>query len=89
MAETRAAGIRSHNLYGQILGEVGTLGPVAFVAVVTPLLWNAYESRKIYRRLGGGESRFSYHVSFATAISVVLLLQMGWGEPNLGRYNWI
>jgi O-antigen ligase len=83
-------GGQAHNLYGQVLSELGLNGAVALLALVVCFFWNWIEAR----RRAGRESHtplttnFPYQVSRAVGINVILLLVMGWAGHNLFRYNW-
>ena len=43
-------GFNSHNVYGQVLGEMGTLGLVVFLGVLLSFFANWLETYSIYRR---------------------------------------
>ena len=45
--------IESHNLYGQVMGELGTIGVVAFAFMVTALLWNLRKLKRLTPPLTG------------------------------------
>jgi O-antigen ligase len=53
--KARGYNLESHHLYGQILGEIGTVGAVAFAC----LIWAFYSNQRAAHRLGidGGEMR--------------------------------
>lgn len=79
----------SHNLYGQLLGEMGTVGAAAFAL----LLWGYWSSlRRIkqeYRRHPEWGHDFVYHLSRAVGLSLVMMLFIGNFAHNLYRYNWL
>jgi O-antigen ligase len=79
-------GYNSHNVYGQVVSEMGAVGVVAFAAVLLCFYLNWRETRRHYR---GRPPDFLYHVSRAVALNVLLLLFMGWAGHNLYRYNWL
>jgi O-antigen ligase len=81
--------IESHNLYGQVLGEMGALGALTFAAVLVCLCVNVYAIRKTYRRHPGWERDFAYHVAGAVGLAVLLLLFLGNFGHNLFRYGWL
>jgi O-antigen ligase len=99
--------IQPHNLYGQVLAEMGLAGVLALGALCTCFLLNWLETRQLYARLRAlnpfahepGEETWSsgpetpptslaYLVSRSAAISVVLLLLLGFAGHNLYRFHW-
>ncbi len=85
----RGIELQAHNLYGQVLGEIGSLGAIAFVAVVVGFLLNFGETRRIKKQMETDASCYSMDVSFAIMVSVLLLLVGGLGGHNLYRYTWL
>jgi O-antigen ligase len=81
--------IESHNLYGQVLGEMGALGGLTFAAIVIGLLLNVRAVRKAYRRHPEWGRDFLYHVADAAGLVVFLLLFEGNFGHNLFRYGWL
>jgi O-antigen ligase len=79
-------GYNSHNVYGQVVSEMGVLGALAFLAILLCFYLNWRETR---RRYGGRKPDFLYHVSRAVSLNILLLLLMGWAGHNLYRYNWL
>ncbi len=81
--------IEAHNLYGQVLGETGTLGVLAFagllLAYVANVRWASARSRDHPER---GDI-FAVPLIRAAGLGVVLMLIGGWGGHNLFRYNWL
>ena len=82
--------IEAHNLYGQLLGELGTVGAVAFLFMLSALFVN-------YRKLGrliraqspDPKADPTYHLMQAMVLSTLLLLFEGMFGHNLYRYNWV
>jgi hypothetical protein len=81
--------IESHNLYGQIIGELGSVGVLAFLAVLIGFWANLRWIRKVYQQHPEWGSDFLYRVSQAVALGVVLLLFEGNFSHNLYRYHWL
>jgi hypothetical protein len=81
--------IESHNLYGQLLGEMGTVGVIAFAAVVVAFLANLRRIRHLYERHPEWGQGFLFHVNRALGLGLLLLLFEGNFGHNLFRYNWL
>jgi hypothetical protein len=81
--------IESHNLYGQVMGELGLLGSFAFLAVVGAFWINLRRLRKSYAASGAWGSDFPSCVAQAAGLALVLLLFEGNFSHNLYRYNWL
>jgi O-antigen ligase len=77
-----------HNLYGQILCEMGTLGALAMIAYVVCFLLNWWEIRLYYQRHPERPRDFIFYLSRNMAILLVLLLVLGCAGHTLYRYNW-
>lgn len=78
----------SHNLYGQVLCEMGTLGALALLAFVVCFVLNWLEVYRIYRDQPDQPRDFLFYLSRNLAIVLVLLLLVGWAGHSLYRYNW-
>jgi O-antigen ligase len=81
--------IESHNLYGQVIGETGTLGAVAFGAVVVCLWANLRRVKQAYRNHPEWGPDFLLELAQAVGLSVLLLLFLGNFGHNLYRYTWL
>jgi hypothetical protein len=81
--------IESHNLYGQLLGEMGTLGAVTFAAIVACFLANLRWIRKAYRENPHWGGDFLFYSTSAIGWAVLLLLFEGNFGHNLFRYSWL
>jgi O-antigen ligase len=81
--------LESHNLYGQLIGEMGTLGALAFAAIVVAFWLNLRWMRQVYRRHSSWGYDFLYHVGRAVGLAVLLLLVEGNFGHNLYRHNWL
>jgi O-antigen ligase len=79
---------QAHNLYGQVLAELGVLGALSLLFLVFCFARNWAESRRRSRAHGAAAPSFAALVSQAIGIVVVLLLVMGFAGHNLYRYNW-
>jgi O-antigen ligase len=81
--------IESHNLYGQLLGELGLFGALPFAAVLAGFWLNVRAIRTAYRRHPEWDRDFVYHVGGAVGLAVLLLLFEGNFGHNLFRYGWL
>lgn len=77
-------GFQAHNLYGQVLSELGLAGAVALLLMVVSFFLNW----RLAHRLSAGPHDFAYQVARSVTYIAVLLLVMGWAGHNLYRYNW-
>jgi O-antigen ligase len=81
--------IESHNLYGQVTGELGGLGAVAFVAMLVGLWMNLRWFKKTYRQHPEWGEDFLSNVARGVGLAVILLLFEGNFSHNLYRYMWL
>ncbi len=82
-------GFNSHNVYGQVGGELGVLGVAAFLALLACFFGNWLAARRLYRAHPRWPRDFPFHTSRAVAVTVLLLLFTGMAGHNLYRYNWV
>ncbi len=83
------SGFNSHNVYGQVGGEMGVLGVVAFLALLACYFTNWLAARRLYRAHPRWPRDVPFHTSRAVAVTVLLLLFTGMAGHNLYRYNWV
>ncbi len=81
--------IESHNLYGQILGETGTLGAVTFLAVVACFVVNLRAVRRARAWFPESRNELVFQLPAAIGVAVFLLLFMGNFGHNLFRFTWL
>ena len=79
--------IESHNLYGQLAGELGTLGVCAFTLMLFGFWFNWRRVRQFREETEPND--FLIQLANAVGIGVVLLLFMGNFGHNLFRYSWL
>jgi O-antigen ligase len=79
----------SHNLYGQVLGEMGCVGAAAFVTILLCFGWNLYQIRKITRTHPEWGTYFPAELSRSIGVAILLLLFEGNLGHNLFRHNWL
>ncbi|WP_165229483.1 O-antigen ligase family protein [Aquisphaera insulae] len=82
-------GMQSHNLYGQVLGETGTLGALGLLSIIAGFALNAMEARRLARHRPSPDSQFLAGLSMSILMSVGLLLFKGYSDHNLYRYTWL
>ncbi len=78
----------AHNLYGQVLSEMGGLGALALAGLVLCFALNWLEVRRFYQRHPEQPRDFSFHVSRSIGLVIVLMMLLGWGGHTLYRYHW-
>jgi hypothetical protein len=81
--------LESHNLYGQVLGEMGALGGLALLGVVICFFVNVWGVRRLYRIHPQWDRDFLFHITGSIGLAVVLLLFEGNFGHNLYRFNWL
>jgi O-antigen ligase len=81
--------LQAHNLYGQLLGEMGTLGALAFLGIVTAFVVNVWKIERCYRARPDWPRDFLFYFNRAIGTAAFLLLFEGNFGHNLYRYNWI
>lgn len=79
----------AHNLPGQILGETGLLGGLAFAAMVFALWRNATAVNRICRMEREPALRVFHELALACQMTVFLLFLFGASLHNGLRYNWV
>ena len=81
--------IESHNLYGQLVGETGTLGLLSFLALLGCFWANLRMVRRIRREVPAWENDLVFTLPSAIGVAVFLLLFMGNFGHNLFRFTWL
>lgn len=81
--------IESHNLYGQLIGETGTLGALAFIALICCFWMNLRAIRRVRRDMPAWENDLVFTLPKAIGVSLFLLLFMGNFGHNLFRFTWL
>ncbi len=81
--------LESHNLYGQLVGETGTLGLLAFSAVLWCFWSNLRAVRRVRRDVPEWNNDLVFTLPSAIGLAVFLLLFMGNFGHNLFRFTWL
>jgi O-antigen ligase len=84
-----ASKIESHNVYAQVIGELGSVGVVAFVAVLLGFWVNLRWIRRAYQEHPEWGHDFLYRLAESVGLGVVLMLFLGNFGHNLYRYSWL
>jgi O-antigen ligase len=81
--------IESHNLYGQLMGEMGTLGVVAFGALLACFWMNLRTLKRLRTHYPEWRNDLLFTLPAAVGVGVFLLLFMGNFGHNLFRFTWL
>ena len=81
--------IESHNLYGQLLGETGTLGAAAFLAVLAGFWANLMAVRRARALFPEQRNDLVFTLPAAVGVALFLLLFLGFMGHNLFRFTWL
>ena len=81
--------IESHNLYGQLMGELGAIGVMTFGSLVVGFVVAIWKFRRRCRQFHDADGQFMYQLTGALATAVVLLLLEGMFGHNLFRFSWL
>jgi O-antigen ligase len=88
-AATVGGGSRPHNLYGLVMGELGTAGVIALSAIVLACVLNMREARRIGQSFPELKNSFLYRTCVAVFVAWLMLLLLGWAAHNMFRYTWL
>jgi hypothetical protein len=83
---------QTHNFLGQVAGELGGIGLLAYGLICCCITINYWYSRFCWNILKARDptaNPYLFLVSQAVFISMILLLLMGLGSHNAFRYTWI
>lgn len=80
-----------HNLYGQLLGELGLVGTLAFVMILISIALNAIDAVKIVQHSMHEDNvdTLAFHTVVASGVSILLLAIMAWGFNFLFWHVWL
>jgi len=86
-------GMAAHNLPGQVAGELGTLGIVTFLFMVSCFGINHYKNWKNYKYLReknlDKEIRYCWWVSIGSMYALAMMGMQGIGLHNAYFYPWV
>jgi O-antigen ligase len=81
--------IESHNLYGQLVGETGTLGLIAFLALLACFWANLRAIHRVRNEVPAWRNDLVFTLPGAIGVALFLLLFMGNFGHNLFRFTWL
>jgi hypothetical protein len=82
-------GSMPHNLYGQLLAELGAAGAVAFGLILWGVAQNAWEARRIVRGIGKLDDSMAWNTVIGASAAFLLLAFMAWGFNFLFWHVWL
>ena len=82
-------GAEVHSLYGQLLGEFGTIGIICFLLIISAFILNQREVIRLRPIQTESENTILLLISNAICVSVALHLVLGFGGHNLYRHTWV
>ena len=88
-AVAAGVGSQTHNTYGQLMGELGIAGVIAFLIILYGSAQNALESRRAKRSLDWFDDPLPHHMVVATSAAYVVALFMGWGLHFFFWHIWL
>jgi O-antigen ligase len=81
--------LEAHNFVGQLLGETGLVGVIAFAFMVGVTLWNCRRIRRLTRGMMGPLPALRTNFAAACQDVIILLLFEGLAAHNMDRFNWL
>ncbi|MCS6852609.1 MAG: O-antigen ligase family protein [Gemmataceae bacterium] len=81
--------LEPHNLYGQVLGELGLPGALALGLLVGLYAVHVRRLRRLYADVPQRRHHFLHQMTLALWMVLILLLFMGNFSHNLFRHTWI
>jgi len=86
-------GLRTHNLAGEVAGELGTFGIITFLLMLSCFGINHYNIWKNYKYLQeknlGNEGLYCWRVSIAVVYAVIMLQLQGFSLHTAYWYHWL
>jgi hypothetical protein len=81
--------VQSHMLYGQVMGELGTLGILTFAGILLVYAWKLRRLGREYRRHPEWGRDYVYQVIQAVGCALLVMIVLGNSLHTLFRYNWV
>jgi len=81
--------IESHNLLGQLVGEMGLLGVLSFGSVLGCFALNTWSAGRYRQQHPASRTSIAAQLPRAVFLGVFLMLFLGFFGHNLFRFNWL
>lgn len=81
--------VSPHNLYGEVLGETGTIGVAAFVFLIASLFANIRATRALAEHCVHPTTTMLSDVATSCGYVIVLLLVSGMAGAGMVRFQWL
>lgn len=81
--------LEAHNLIGQLLGETGTIGLLAFLFMIGTIFINVFLIKRYVKIYNNPRVVQQLNFAIAARNSLILLLFLGMFGHNLYRFNWL
>jgi len=81
--------LESHNLYGQLMGEMGSIGIITFGSILACYWMNLRWMKQQRLANPARQDDFVFHLSRAVGMGIFLMLFEGNFGHNLFRHNWL
>jgi hypothetical protein len=81
--------IESHNLIGQLVGELGGLGVMSFGSLLVCYWMNLRAMKRLRKQYPEWQNDLVFTLPPAIGVSVFLLIFLGMGGHNLFRFTWL
>jgi O-antigen ligase len=88
-AKAEGRGMMPHNLYGQLLAELGLAGTLAFGMFLVGAAQNHFEARRLARDMNIEADSLAWHSVAGMSAIFVMLVIMGWGFNFLFWHVWL
>jgi hypothetical protein len=82
-------GMMPHNLYGQVLAELGAAGAIAFALILWGVVQNTVKARRIARDAIDRSATLPWRIAMAASAAFLLLAIMSWGFNFLFWFVWL
>jgi O-antigen ligase len=81
--------VESHNMVGQLVGELGGLGLICFSFILICFWQNLRWMKRKSKLFPGMENQFLFQLSKSIGMSLFIMLLAGIFGHNLFRHNWL
>jgi O-antigen ligase len=81
--------LASHNLYGEVLGETGLIGAMAFTFLIGSLITNVRSTKRLEKHHSCPKTRMLSEVATTCGYAIFLLLLFGLAGAGILRFHWL